>query len=151
MMAAAAGYSVKDHTTDYDGVDITIVSSAEYEVYYSPQLELQVKCTSQQDLVRTDTVAWRMEAGPFRCLINPKRFNPAYLAVLIVPDRPDDWLTQNDMELISRSAMYWQRTTDLGGIDDGAATITVKLPRRNLFDVPHLRRIMKSLGEGGEL
>jgi hypothetical protein len=31
IVVAAAGCWVKHHTTDYDGVDITIASSAEYE------------------------------------------------------------------------------------------------------------------------
>ena len=52
MVASAAGFSIKSHGTDYDGVDVTIFSSAEYETYYGPQFELQVKCTSQRSVVR---------------------------------------------------------------------------------------------------
>jgi hypothetical protein len=36
MVAAAAGCSVKDHPTDYDGGDVTIASSADYERFYCP-------------------------------------------------------------------------------------------------------------------
>jgi hypothetical protein len=61
-------------------VDITIVSSAEYETSYCPQFDLQLKCTSQQGIVYDDHIAWTMKAGPFRRLINPKRYIPAYLA-----------------------------------------------------------------------
>ena len=78
MIASAAGFSIKEHKTDYDGVDITIVSSAEYEKFYSPQFELQVKCTAQRELLNSDTLTWTLKAGPFNRLTNPKSYLPAF-------------------------------------------------------------------------
>ncbi|WP_433710927.1 DUF4365 domain-containing protein [Nocardia sp. CA-084685] len=57
MVAAAAGCSIKSHATDYDGVDITIVASAEYERYYCPEFEMQLKCTTQHHLLKTSHLA----------------------------------------------------------------------------------------------
>ena len=108
MVVSAAGFSIKNHGTDYDGVDVTVFSSAEYETYYCPQFELQVKCTSQRSVVRQGGVAWRMEAGPFRKLTSKKRFIPAYLGVLVVPGDPEAWLEQDQEKLLTRSRMYWQ-------------------------------------------
>jgi hypothetical protein len=108
MVASAAGFSIKNHATDYDGVDITIFSSVEYETYYCPQFELQVKCTSQRNVVRQG-IAWQMEARPFRKLTSRKRFIPAYLGVLIVPGDPGTWLEQDQERLLTRSRMYWQQ------------------------------------------
>lgn len=62
MVAAAAGCYLKDHRVDYDGVDITVAASADYDTYYCPQFEFQLKCTSQADIVREQDVVWRMEA-----------------------------------------------------------------------------------------
>lgn len=151
MIASTASCSIKSHSTDYDGVDITIASSAEYETFYCPQFELQLKCTSQSDLVRSEVVAWRMDAGPFRRLTNLKRYCAAYLGVLIVPADPNGWLDQDEGRLITQSRMYWQRAADLGQIDDDAGTKTVYLPRGNLFDVEQLRGIMETIGDGGEV
>lgn len=151
LVVAAAGFYVKDPKTDYDGVDITIVSSAEYDRFYSPQFELQVKCTSQTDIVRQEDAVWRMEAGPFRRLTNKKRFCPAYLGVLVVPADPAAWLVQDETHLITESRMYWARAADLGEIRDDAASITVHLPRSNLFDVAQLRDIMRTIGDGGDV
>jgi Domain of unknown function (DUF4365) len=150
MVASAAGFSVKTHGTDYDGVDVTIYSSAEYAIYYGPQFELQVKCTSQSSVVRQRSVAWQMQARPFRKLTSGKRYIPAYLGVLVVPGDPEAWLQQDQEKLLTRSRMYWQEATQLGAIDDGAGSKTVHLPLTNLFDVPQLQRIMKSLGDGGD-
>jgi hypothetical protein len=125
MVVAAAGCSVKSHATDYDGVDITIASSADYATYYCPEFELQLKCTGRQDLYRDDRVAWTMKEKPFTKLTNLKRFNPAYLGVLVVPPEPDAWLDQNEDRLVTRSRLYWAK-------------------------VPQLLGIMKSIGEGGD-
>lgn len=149
MVASAAGFSIKNHGTDYDGVDVTIFSSAEYETYYCPQFELQVKCTSQRGVVSQGEVLWRMDARPFHKLTSRKRFIPAYLGVLVVPGDPETWLEQDQEKLLTRSRMYWQTAALLGEIDGDADSKTVRLPRTNLFDVPHLRQIMESMGDGG--
>jgi hypothetical protein len=150
IVVAAAGCWVKHHATDYDGVDITIASSANYETYYGPEFEIQVKCTSRSDLLRADHLAWEMEAGPYTKLINPKRFLPAYLGVLLVPgDDPDAWLDQDEHRLITESRMYWQRARELEELKPGQVNKTVQLPRTNLFDVAHLLDIMRTIGEGG--
>ncbi|MEU1193950.1 DUF4365 domain-containing protein [Streptomyces sp. NPDC005859] len=150
MVAAAAGCSVKDHATDYDGVDITVASSAQYDRFYAPQFELQVKCTNRPDLVREAHVNWSMEAGPFQKLTNPTRYLPAYLGVLVIPVGAGPWLEQDETQLLSRSRMYWQAANQLGTLADGAGSITVRLPRQNTFDVPQLKSIMELLGNGGD-
>jgi Domain of unknown function (DUF4365) len=150
MVAAAAGCYVKTHSADYDGVDLTITSQADYEIYHGPQLELQLKCTSRQELLREEHLAWQMNAGPYRKLTDPRRYCPAYLGVLLVPGDPLAWLEQDETRLATESRMYWQRARDLEPIADGAATKTVRLPRSNLFDVEQLQAIMKSIGDGGD-
>jgi hypothetical protein len=150
MVASAAGFSLKTHGTDYDGVDVTIYSSAAYVTYYGPQFELQVKCTSQSRVVRQHGVVWQMQAMPFRKLTCGNRYIPAYLGVLVVPGDPETWLEQDQEKLLTRSRMYWQEALLLGEIDDDAKSKTVYLPRTNLFDVAQLRGIMKSLGNGGD-
>lgn len=150
MVAAAAGCSVKVHDTDYDGVDITVVHSAEYSVYYLPELELQLKCTTQTRYLADDHMAWPMKAKPFAKLTNPKRFTPAYLGVLVIPNDPTGLLAQDETRLLTESRMYWQRADNLGTIEDEHGSKTVHLPRSNLFDVPQLLGIMATIGNGGD-
>jgi hypothetical protein len=150
MVASAAGCSVKEHTTDYDGVDITIASSAEYELFYCPQFELQLKCTSQKRVLRDDHIVWTMESAPFRRLINPKRMIPAYLGVLYVPGESETWLDQDEERLWVNGRMYWQCAARLGVASEGRGTKTIRLPRSNLFDADQLLGIMKTVGEGGD-
>jgi hypothetical protein len=149
MIAAAAGCSIKSHETDYDGVDITIASSANYETYYGAEFELQLKCTTQQDLLRDDHLGWTMKREPFLKLTNPKRYLQAFLGVLLVPASHQQLLDISEERLITDSRMYFQHARLLGEITEGTATKTVRLPRSNLFDVGGLQGIMQRIGEGG--
>lgn len=150
MVTYAAGFSIKSHETDFDGVDITIVSSAEYETYYCPEFELQLKCTTQQHLLKEDHMAWPLEAKPYRKLTHPKRYSPAVLGVLLIPDEQDPLLEQDESVLLTRSRMYWEWANHLAPLPDGQESKTVHLPRANLFDVSQLQDIMAAIGEGGD-
>ncbi|MEV0710907.1 DUF4365 domain-containing protein [Nocardia aurea] len=148
LVAAAAGCSVKKHETDYDGVDITIVASAEYSKFYCPEFDMQLKCTTQHRRLGAEHLTWSLERERFIKLVNPKRFIPALLAVLLIPENADELLDLSEAGLTSASRMYWEYAANLGGIDDDKASKTVHLPRRNLFDVEGLQAIMRTIGEG---
>lgn len=147
MITYAAGLSIKSHETDYDGVDITIASSAEYSIWAYPEFELQVKCTAQQDLLHDEYMSWTLEAGPFEKLTTPKRYNDAYLGVLLLPNDAGPWLEQDEEKLLTRSRMYWESAANLGHLKEGSGSKTVRLPRSNLFDVSAVLDIMRTIGE----
>ncbi|MGW0516007.1 DUF4365 domain-containing protein [Crossiella sp. NPDC003009] len=150
MIAAAAGCSIKTHETDYDGVDLTIAASAEYETFYGPQVEVQLKCTTQRDLLRDDHLVWCLARKPFRKLTHPKRYIPALLAVVLIPKEPTDWLPLSEEGMVSPCRVYWEHAANLGTIEDDMASRTVRLPRSNLLTVDALKGIMKAIGEGGQ-
>lgn len=147
MIAYAVGCSIKTHETDYEGVDITLVSSTEYHGYYGPQFELQLKCTYQESLLKDDSMAWKMKAKPFRKLTRTKRFIPAYLGVLLIPREPEPWLHTNEYGLYTRSRMFWESADNLRHDGPIGEHHTVHLPRQNLFTGEQLLGIMKSIGE----
>ncbi|MEV0028233.1 DUF4365 domain-containing protein [Nocardia sp. NPDC050793] len=150
MVVAAAGCSIKSHETDYDGVDITIVASREYERFYCPEFELQLKCTTQHSQLKSDHLAWPLKRDRFLKLVSPKRFVPALLGVLLIPEDPGQLIDLSEEGLTSSSRMYWEYATKLGEIGDGKSSATVHLPRSNLFDVVGLQHIMQRIGEGGQ-
>lgn len=150
MITSAAGCWIKDHKTDYDGVDVAIASSTQYEVSFGPQIEIQVKCTSQKHLLTADAMKWSLHAKPFRKLTNPKVFLPRFLCVLLVPEEPSQWLDQDEGQLLTKSCMYWDRASELGAIGDNQEYKTVYLPRSNTLNVAQLQDIMKTIGDGGE-
>ncbi|MFF5519052.1 DUF4365 domain-containing protein [Streptomyces coeruleorubidus] len=150
MIAYAAGCSIKPHETDYEGVDITIVSSTEYRGYYGPQFELQLKCTYQESLLKDDSMTWQMKAKPFRKLTRRKRYIPAYLGVLLIPREPEPWLRTDEWGLFTRSRMFWESADNLRHDGPIKEYHTVHLPRRNLFTGEQLLGIMKTIGDAEE-
>ncbi|WP_331756378.1 DUF4365 domain-containing protein [Streptomyces sp. NBC_01568] len=150
MIAYAAGCSIKPHETDYEGVDITVVSSTEYRGYYGPQFELQLKCTYQESLLKEDHMAWQMKKKPFEKLTREKRYIPAYLGVLLIPREQTSWLRTDEDGLFTRSRMFWESADNLRQTEPVADRHTVHLPRRNLFTGDQLLKIMKRIGDAEE-
>lgn len=147
LITYEAGCAVKSHETDYDGVDITLTSSADYAIWSGAELELQLKATTQHRYLKEDHLAWPMKRKPYRKLTKRNRFNPAYLGVLLLPPDADKWLVVDENRLAIEGRMYWQAASALEQIEDGVAEKTVHLPRSNLFDRDQLLGIMKSIGD----
>ncbi|WP_078900729.1 DUF4365 domain-containing protein [Streptomyces sp. SBT349] len=149
MVAYVAGCAVKTHETDYEGVDITITSSADYKRFYGAEFDLQLKCTTQKRYLASTHMAWPMKVKPYRKLIRPNRFIPAYLGVLLLPEDAEEWLSVDEDRLITESRMYWQAASRLEPDDGVHETKTVYLPRANLFDGRRLLEIMANIGDDG--
>ncbi|WJJ10803.1 DUF4365 domain-containing protein [Prescottella equi] len=148
MVVAAAGCSVLSWSTDHDGVDISIKSSAEYSKRLGPQVDVQLKCTSQAGVVRAEEIAWPIDARTHKYLTSAKRQAPALLALLVVPDDVDGWLDHDEDRLLTESSMYWTLGADIPPLPVGQKSITVKIPRRQLFTRDTLLGIMDAVGEG---
>jgi len=150
MIAYEAGCAIKTHDTDYDGVDVTITSNAQYQTFYGSEFELQLKATTQQKYLENGDFSWTMKRKPYRKLTHPKRYTPAYLGVLVLPPDVERWLTVDEERLTFEAHMYWQAASRFEQISDGAESKTVNLPRNNLMVREQLLGIMKSIGDGEE-
>ncbi|WLQ34664.1 DUF4365 domain-containing protein [Streptomyces castrisilvae] len=151
MVAYVAGCAVKSHDTDYEGVDITLTSSADYRRYWGAEFDLQLKCTTQHRYLNDTHMTWPMHTKPYRKLIQPRRYQRVYLGVLLLPEDADKWLSVDENRLITESRMYWQAASEFAPDNGTQKTKTVHLPRANLFAGEQLLGIMKSIGddEGG--
>ncbi|MFE2476425.1 DUF4365 domain-containing protein [Streptomyces sp. NPDC059389] len=154
MITYAAGCAVKTHDTDYEGVDLTITSSVEYQKILGPQFDLQLKATIQHDRLNDEHMTWPMKVKPYRKLVrgnDGKRHIPAYLGVLLLPEDATEWVKVDENRLITESRMFWQAASAFPSETTSTTTHTVHLPRSNLFTVEQLLRIMEAIGnnEGG--
>ncbi|MEY9932425.1 hypothetical protein ABH926_007076 [Catenulispora sp. GP43] len=145
--AAMAGCSIKRHDTDYDGVDITVSSSADYGKIIGAEIEIQLKCTSRKDLVADDHVKWKLECDRLALIANPRRFQTAYLGVLVVPEDPTLWLDYDEDTLMGRSIMYWVKATDLGMPKPGKKTQVVHVPK-SVFTPSALLHALREVSAG---
>lgn len=147
MIVAAAGCSASVNSTDFDAVDIGVHSSASYEVRDEPRFDVQLKCTSQ-DVVRDEHVSWKVDERTHRKLTNPKRAVPAVIGVLVVPQDAGLWLDHDEERLLTASTMYYMEGRHMPPLPSGQGSITLHIPRRNLFNVNSVLDLMHDIGNG---
>lgn len=150
-VAAAAGYSLQSATRrlDNSGIDATITVPGTIGSKRLPRFDVQIKCTSQE--VRQENVLkYRLSAKNYDELSCDDPFVPQLLIVVLVPDDVDEWLVQSEESLCLQRCGYWlslrgypQRTSQ--------STITVEIPRHNIFNVDALSLIMQRIAAGDVL
>ena len=72
---------------------------------------------------------------------------PLLLVVVLVPPKVEDWLQQSESELCLKRCAYW---VSLRGQPESnnQSTVTVYLPRQNIFSVDTLKTLMRRIASG---
>lgn len=142
-VAAVASVNVYRPEVDDDSIDIGFCTRMVGNRTQRPQIEAQLKCTSQ--------IA--VGGSEFRFPLKIKNYNdlriesivPRILILLTVPDSVAEWTEQTAEQLVLRKAAFW---TSLVGLPETAnsASVTVSVPKLQLFDATALRQLL-GLGE----
>jgi Domain of unknown function (DUF4365) len=134
-IASAAAVTMGHPMVDDDSIDVTFMSRENGR----PRLEVQLKCTSVKSVGK---------AG-FSYPLKLKNYNdlrvactiPRLLVVVLVPGEASRWIGQTHAQtLLRRSAWF----VSLLGLPDSSntTTVSVTLPRENLFNALALRRLL---------
>ncbi|MFF4338772.1 DUF4365 domain-containing protein [Kitasatospora sp. NPDC001540] len=155
LMAAAAGCSLSDPRTDYDGWDVAVLSHTEYQRYNRPAFDLQLKATNSENVARllgNGDFSFSLDVETYQKLRDPKRYNRALLVALILPagSSPAEWAVREESELRSPGIMLWSdpltwKTEPAAG----QRSVAVTLGRDNHFDPQFIQAFMKEIGDGG--
>jgi hypothetical protein len=135
MVASAAGLTLGEWGTDYDGIDVTLRSKVDFgglSGALGSQLDIQLKCTGQERAVRSDSIAWSLDKRTAELLSDPRRYTMGVFCVMVVPPDPGHWLQHNVEGLLARSQMYWLRGRDIGSPAEHDS-VTVHLPKENIL------------------
>ncbi|MDM8562629.1 DUF4365 domain-containing protein [Candidatus Marithioploca araucensis] len=113
-------------------------------------LNVQLKCTSRSELIKTDHIAYPLKIKNYNDL-RQKTMNPRILIVLQVPEETQDWLKCSEQELTLRYSAYWfslkkEPAVPITGKKD--QKVTVHVPLKNKMTVKELQRIMNLLAKG---
>ncbi|QTI88997.1 DUF4365 domain-containing protein [Streptomyces sp. AgN23] len=155
LVVSAAGFHLRDPRADYDAIDVVIASSAEYEQYYAPSLETQMKCTTSPHVARRRTdgsLSFSLDGESYRKLSNPKRYSAALFVALVLPgtDDPAAWAVQTEDGLYSPGVLLWSNPKKWPPLPSAQKSGTVPLRTMDVLDVSQLQGIMKSVGDGGD-
>jgi hypothetical protein len=132
-VVSAAGYSFQKSSrpVDVGGIDVSITGTVSNEIFYEPQLDLQVKSTSL-DVVTEEYIRYPLKLKNYNELRKERTVAPRALVVVLIPEDLNEWINQSETELCIRRCAYW---ISLRGQPQTQNTesVTVYIPRQNVF------------------
>lgn len=144
MIASAAGFDVGEWKQDFDCRDVTLSSSVDYTPHsYGPKIDIQLKCTGQESVDKTDVVAWSLDSRSYRKLSAKNRSTPALFCVLVAPPEVGHWLHYDKQGLLARSHMYWRWGHDFPPQEADQSSQTVHLPKVNVLTAASALELME--------
>lgn len=149
-IATAARCTLSDPRVDDERVDVTIRQKASHRQYSHSEIDVQLKCSSQ-NILHPDGIHFDLPKTHFEDLADLHRMVSVILVVMHVPEDPNEWVSypggDHSKGLLLKHAAYW---TYLGGqVTANKSSRTVIIPPENKFDVPGLLGILKRVGDGG--
>jgi Domain of unknown function (DUF4365) len=116
----------------------------------SPKLEIQVK-SSSSPLIKNDEIHHSISVGHFNHLAGSGFQIPRFLAVVVVPRRPEQYAVCSAQHMRLSTAAYWLSLAHrevLRPETESSTRVTVKVPLRNLLTVDTLGRLLAGDVEG---
>lgn len=146
-VASVAGSAV-DWTAvvDDDSVDGTLRRRSTGGTVRSPQLDFQLKCTSQ-DFIRPDGVHFPLPLKNYNDLRPENLAVPRILVVVLVPPDVTEWTHHDESRLEVRRCGYWQSLRGRPAVENEVSK-TVILPRGQLFNPPGVNGLFSLLEHG---
>ncbi|MGI0486234.1 DUF4365 domain-containing protein [Pantanalinema rosaneae CENA516] len=160
-IASVAGFSVhiKGRSMDAAGIDLMIEVPGVLASKPRPKLELQVKCTDDESIVKETTVNFSLKVKNYNDLRYSEPIIPALLVVMLVPTDLEQWFEyfnvptllsgSNDEITILRKCAYWMSLK--GSPKTSNKKITVHIPRQNLLTPESLIDLMTKAAKGEDL
>lgn len=149
-VASAAGYSSENtQTLDPYGTDIIISGESLDEESYDPRLDVQVKATST-DVLKEEFIKYPLNVKNYNELRKQKVSVPRIVIVVLVPEKIENWVQQSEQGLLMNCKGYWM-SLKRAPATQNQETVTVDVPRKNLFTVEALKRIMQRCEAGEDL
>lgn len=155
LITDGAGFHLRHPEVDYDAIDVVVASSEDYELWYGPSLEVQLKCTASPHVARLltrGTISFRLEQRAYDLLRKPNRFTPALFVVLLLPRvaDPSEWVQQDETGLFSPGTLLWSNPRKWPPLPTEQKSGTVSLRPTDVLTPAQLQGIMKSVGDGGD-
>jgi len=145
-IAAQAGLNKACPSVDDDSVDLILQGKGFSGKIRNPQLELQLKCTSQ-DLIKGNVIKFSLPIKNYNDLRGDNLLCPRYLFLLIVPDQVDEWSEQLDNELILRNSCYWVSIRNLPETKN-EKKVTIDIPIKQRLTKNALLELMNLASQG---
>ncbi|MCC8489174.1 DUF4365 domain-containing protein, partial [Xanthomonas citri] len=127
-LAAHAGLNRASFDIDDDSIDITFQVTGNFGPgrRRSPMIQVQLKC-SAQDLIVDEVIKYPLEIKNYDDLRGDDLVVPRYLAILLVPQDLQQWITHNDDHIALFRSCHWLSLRDYAPTDN-QVSVTVDIP-----------------------
>lgn len=141
-IAAQSGYLCGEPPgPDRDSVDIQIAAGG----VMRPKLDLQLKASIRL-ADAGESFSYKLKIKNYNDL-RIETQTPRLLVMLDLPRNRDEWLRVSVDELIIRRAAYWVCLRGKPSVDN-STSVTIAIPKRNIFDVSALNALMEQSRQG---
>jgi hypothetical protein len=144
-IASIAKFSIYKPSVDDDSIDIGFCMKGGGGTRCSPRLEAQLKCTSA-DILKNDCLHFPLTKKNYDELRIENVHIPRILIVVLIPDNIQECIQHSEEEaLILKRCGYW---VSLRGLPESKnqSSVTISIPRKNIFSVDSLCNIMTKVG-----
>lgn len=148
-LGAHAGLNRTSLAVDDDSIDVAFKGKGYHgHLVRSPQIEFQLKCTSQ-DLVdvEAEVIKFPLPRKNYDDLRGPDFASPRYLAVLLVPEEVGGWIGHEEQHIALRKNCYWLSLRDHAPTDNVHA-VTVYIPLAQRLTSATLKDMMDRASDG---
>ena len=145
-VAATAGCTTARPEVDDDSVDLILKRKTVGTPVRSPQLDVQIKSTGR-DCIGEKDVSFALKRKNYDELRDPDLAVPRILIVVVMPPNIEHWLDHDEGRLAIKKCCYW--ISLLGEPEYDQQSVTVTIPRSQLFNVQSVDAIFTRLAAGG--
>lgn len=146
-IASVGGLRVSEPEVDDDSIDMTLAARGGSGLIRSSKLDLQLKCTAVGTL-QSPQLSFSLGIKNYDDLRDPNVMVPRILVVVVIPKAIDQWLLHDETRLSMHHCAYWASLRGLVA-KTGQDSVTVKLPRTQVFNVPSVAAIIARIAGGG--
>ena len=146
-VASVAGYTLAKPDVDDDSIDWMIAARGSANLPRRPRLEVQMKC-SARDLLSGQHLNFPLSIKNYDDLRDDNVLVPRVLIVMTVPADIKDWVTHSESEMTMQHCGYWYSLRGMSAVTN-TNTVTMSLPRKQLFTPNALHDIMSRINAGG--
>lgn len=145
-IATVAGYVLYQSKVDFDSIDFGIETLGDAQTPRRPKVELQLKCMAH--LPKGATIPFELPVKNYNDLRVAKLFVPRILVLVIVPHEIERWLELSEELLALRNCAYWYSLHGAGETQN-EHSVTIHVPRTQVFTPEVLRAMMQRINDGG--
>jgi hypothetical protein len=145
-LAAQAGLTHAVPVVDNDSIDISILGRGFNGRIRSPQINVQLKCTSN-GMFEEECLKFDLKLKNYEDLSGEGCLVPRYLVVLVVPDKPEDWIIYSDEGLLLKYCCYWT-SLRFDPVTANSKSVRVEVPIDQRVTASSLINLMEIASEG---